>query len=229
MAELSDGLLSMARRLSDQTEQMAVFATHVSHELKSPLTSIQGAAELIRDAKMTEAERKKFLDNVIDDTERLTLLLKRLNELAKARGAMPDGGQTTLDNALQHMEKRLRDAMVIHGDTKANIGMSSNNLAAILGNLSGNALAHGATRVDVTARCKDNTVEATIEDNGSGIAAANASRIFDPFFTTRRDEGGTGMGLGIVRALTEAHGGTIEHVPTAHGACFRLVLPLARD
>ena len=230
MAELSDGLLSMARRLSDQTEQMSVFANHVSHELKSPLTSIQGAAELIRDAKMTAAERKTFLANIISDTERMALLVKRLNELAKARGQMPDGAQSTIGDALNHLDKRLRDALAMDADAiDTPLAISANNLAAILGNLADNALAHGATRVDGLAKRQNDGMELIVRDNGSGITAANASRIFDPFFTTRRDAGGTGMGLGIVKALAEAHGGTIEHVPATDGACFKLTLPLARD
>lgn len=230
MAELSDGLLSMARQLSGQNEQMAAFAAHVGHELKSPLTAIQGAAELIRDARMTTAERAKFLGNIISDTQRLALLVKRLNELAKARGAASAGDASTMAEAMAFLDHRLTDIVRLSGDGAVlKIGMSSANLSAILGNLLANALAHGASWVDVSVARRGTAAEIMVQDNGSGISAANAPRIFDPFFTTRRDVGGTGMGLGIVRALAEAHGGTIELEPSAAGACFKLVLPLAQD
>ena len=66
-----------------------------------------------------------------------------------------------------------------------------------------------------------------VADNGAGVSAGNRERIFDPFFTTRRAEGGTGMGLGIVRALLRAHGGDIALGESADGAVFVLTLPLA--
>ena len=228
MAELSDGLLSMAHRLSEQTEQMSVFANHVSHELKSPLTSIQGAAELMRDQTMTAAERNKFLANIIGDAERLALLVKRLNELAKARGQMPDGGEASLGEAAAMLEQRVRAALVMRGNVDEVLAINRNNLAAIVGNLGDNALAHGATHVDILVSGHNDFAELLVSDDGSGISVSNAGRLFDPFFTTRRDQGGTGMGLGIVKALVEAHGGTIAHVPTPQGACFRIILPLAR-
>jgi signal transduction histidine kinase len=87
----------MAERLYDRTDYIVTFTSHVSHELKSPLSSIQGAAELLRDsgADMSESERCKFLDNVTADTQRLTALLDRLRELARADNPQT-GGITTL-------------------------------------------------------------------------------------------------------------------------------------
>ena len=58
------------------------------------------------------------------------------------------------------------------------------------------------------------------QDDGIGIAQGNAGRVFDPFFTTRRDTGGTGMGLSIVRSLLAARGGQIDLHPSDIGACF---------
>src|SRR5450631_3534171 len=83
-ARLSQSFLDMARRLNTRSSFISTFATHVSHELKSPLTSIQGAAELLRDdidapaPSMTDKERRKFLDNIIADTDRLTKISLRL-------------------------------------------------------------------------------------------------------------------------------------------------------
>ena len=97
-AMLSQGFLDMAERLYDRTEYIATFAAHVSHELKSPLTSVQGAAELLRDsaAEMSEGERRKFLDNIVADAQRLTALLDRLRELARADNPQA-GGSTALE------------------------------------------------------------------------------------------------------------------------------------
>jgi signal transduction histidine kinase len=66
-----------------------------------------------------------------------------------------------------------------------------------------------------------------VADNGEGISSGNRDRVFEPFFTTRRESGGTGMGLQIVRSMLQAHGGTIELLPSTSGAAFELRIPLA--
>ena len=66
-----------------------------------------------------------------------------------------------------------------------------------------------------------------ISDNGEGISPNNRTQIFDSFFTTRREQGGTGMGLAIVRAVLEAHGGTIRLADSDSGAAFELTIPVA--
>jgi signal transduction histidine kinase len=66
-----------------------------------------------------------------------------------------------------------------------------------------------------------------LADDGEGVSVNNRPQIFDSFFTTRRDSGGTGMGLAIVRAMLDAHGGTIHLVETARGTAFELNIALA--
>ena len=68
-----------------------------------------------------------------------------------------------------------------------------------------------------------------VTDDGVGVSPGNRARIFDPFFTTRRAEGGTGLGLGIVRALLRAHGGDIDLAESERGAAFALTLPSAQS
>ena len=67
----------------------------------------------------------------------------------------------------------------------------------------------------------------TVRDNGEGVSPNNRTQIFDSFFTTRRDSGGTGMGLAIVRAMLDAHGGTIRLTDSETGTAFELTIPLA--
>src|SRR6202046_491857 len=94
-ARLSQSFLEMARRLNARSSFISTFATHVSHELKSPLTSIQGAAELLRDdvdaPDMDDDDRRKFLDNIISDTDRLTKISLRLRDFACAENPVALG------------------------------------------------------------------------------------------------------------------------------------------
>jgi signal transduction histidine kinase len=69
----------------------------------------------------------------------------------------------------------------------------------------------------------------TVADDGEGVSPNNRSQIFDSFFTTRRDSGGTGMGLAIVRAMLDAHGGAIRLTEAERGTAFELTIPVADE
>ncbi|MFB2603656.1 ATP-binding protein, partial [Rhizobium phaseoli] len=93
--------------------------------------------------------------------------------------------------------------------------------------LAENALQHGATLLEFAISADDRNVVFLVRDDGSGISEANRERIFQPFFSTRREQGGTGMGLGIIRAMLSAHGGKIHLRPTVGaGAEFEITLPV---
>ena len=91
--------------------------------------------------------------------------------------------------------------------------------------LADNAVRHGATALSVRRVAGDGKARIRVCDDGTGIAEQHRARVFEPFFTTRREDGGTGMGLGIVRALVRGHGGSIEVVGSAHGAAFEIFVP----
>ncbi|WEK06571.1 MAG: HAMP domain-containing sensor histidine kinase [Candidatus Devosia phytovorans] len=219
LASLSQAFLDLASRLMDRTEYMRSFAAHVSHELKSPLTAIRGSAELMRDEgdSMTPAERQKFLDNIVRDTDRLTRLVARLRELAQAE--MPMGaGTTTLADALPELRAQWGQLDIVASGEDVVLPLPKETLGIVLAHLADNSSQHGATRITLDAT--GDTL--TISDNGSGISEGNREKIFQPFFTTRRDSGGTGMGLDIVRALLRAHGADIVLEPSPQGAVFRI-------
>jgi signal transduction histidine kinase len=68
-----------------------------------------------------------------------------------------------------------------------------------------------------------------VVDNGEGVSPNNRAQIFDSFFTTRRESGGTGMGLAIVRAMLDAHGGSIRLIDSEQGTAFELAIPVADE
>lgn len=226
MAALSDAFLEMAEKLQARSDSIQTFATHVSHELKSPLTAIQGAAELLRDSgsAMDEAERRRFSDNIVTDAGRLNLLVRRLLDLARAENLAPSGESTSLSAALALLPTGDRPALRVEaGETGLRI--SAENAAIALANLIDNSARHGATLVSITAASAGGKATIHVSDDGAGISPSNRARIFEPFFTTRRDCGGTGMGLGIVLALLKAHDGTIRLVDSERGARFEIILP----
>ena len=229
LATLSQAFLDLASRLMHRTEYMRSFAAHVSHELKSPLTAIRGSSELLRDEgeSMTPAERQKFLETIITETDRLTRLVARLRELAQAE--MPIGaGTTTLAMVLPELRAKSGSLdLIVLGDD-ITIPLPTETIGIVLAHLADNAAQHGATRLTLAATRSGQSTILTVSDNGEGISEGNRDRIFQPFFTTRRESGGTGMGLDIVRALLRAHNADIALQSSAMGAEFQ-VLPATSD
>ncbi|MDK4701456.1 HAMP domain-containing sensor histidine kinase [Rhizobium sp. CNPSo 4062] len=232
VATLSQSFLDLAGKLVDHSDYVRSFATHVSHELKSPLTSIKGAAELLRDDDdshpMSHEQRNRFLTNIIADTERLDRLLSRLRELAKAE--LPsEQGTSSLRDIIAQLKMQFRQLAIIdEGSADEMLALPGEAASIIFANLAENAFQNGATSLAIKASGEGRGISIQIRDNGCGIVNGNQDRIFEPFFSTRRDDGGTGMGLGIVRAMLASHGGSIELLESSgDGTTFQIILPVA--
>jgi signal transduction histidine kinase len=233
-AHLSQSFLEMAGRLNTRSSFISTFATHVSHELKSPLTSIQGAAELLRDdidaatPVMTDQDRRKFLDNIIADADRLAKISGRLRDFARAEN--PIGvGAAKLSDAMADLRTAFTPPLDIRasGDLDFPMRISEENATIIFSNLADNALRHRASTLEVSAMRQGSSLRMQVSDDGEGVSPNNRTQIFDSFFTTRRDSGGTGMGLAIVRAMLDAHGGAIRLLESERGTAFELTIPVA--
>jgi two-component system sensor histidine kinase CreC len=105
--------------------------------------------------------------------------------------------------------------------------MSNEKALIVLSHLTDNAIRHNAGNVRLAAVDEGATVKMTVSNDGDPISEPNREKIFDAFFTTRRDTGGTGMGLAIVRAVMASHGGSIRLLPSDKGAAFELQFPAA--
>ncbi|MDV7141196.1 ATP-binding protein [Tropicimonas sp. TH_r6] len=225
LAELGEGLLSMAASLSERSEAIGTYTQHVTHELKSPVTTIVGAAELLQMAgeRLEPEQRSRLLAQIHAEGLRMDALLSRLRELARVRSF---SGAESCD--LQAGVKRMRSAfpeleLSVSAPDGWRVALSEDELEIVLTQLLRNAAEHGAGKVALDVRPEAQSL--ILRDNGAGISPANAARLFDPFFTTRREAGGTGMGLAIVVAILERRGGRISLEDTAQGAAFRLYLP----
>ncbi len=232
LARLSESFAHTANSLNERSRYIERFAGHVSHEFKTPLTAIQGALELLLDHDdMSEEQRRRFLNNLLSDTERLKALVTRLLELARADNLQ--AGQETSDPALilTEMQQAYADrglTLVIPERLSTTVlAIAPDALKTLLNNLLSNSLEHGANRVEITiAGQTKQQITLSFQDNGVGISPANRERIFTPFFTTRREQGGTGLGLGIVQSLLKAYQGGIELGVSEQGTQFLLAFNL---
>ncbi len=226
MEQLSKSFSDMALSLHDRSEYIREFASHVSHEFKTPLTSIQGAAELLSEhyETMSAQERAKFISNIQGDSNRLRLLVTRLLDLARADSITPDGAVTDITIALEALAVKYAGIKVF--TTEGSVGLSEENFETVFGNLIDNSFHHHARSVTIKAERDNDRINFVVKDDGDGISDANRVKIFTPFFTTRRSDGGTGLGLGIVKSIVEAHGGSVEILSFDSGAAFKVSLPV---
>ncbi len=222
MAHLSRTISAMARSLEQRADTIRSFASHVSHEFKTPLSTIRATSELLRDhvATMTSDERDRFLTILDESAERLERLVRRLLELARADVSRPSDDRADVSAVLSEAAEKARGAgLPVELSVSSDVGtirMGRETLLEILGNLLDNARVHGGPSVTarLLARLDRSSsppeVEISVVDDGPGISEANSGRVFTPFFTTARERGGSGLGLSIVRTLCEAHGGSIR-------------------
>lgn len=232
--DLYEDFRAMAEAIDRRSGYLRDFAAAVSHEFKTPLAGITGAVELLQDhfETMSPEERRKFLENIAGDAERLSQLVTRLLDLARADMATPEAGAAS---DLGEPARRAADSQArtdfavdveIPRETPA-VAVPDPTLETILTILLQNARQAGATRARMSVRTAADEVILTVADDGPGVPAADRDRLFEPFFTSRRAAGGTGLGLPIAQSLLAASDGRIELAEGGPGAVFRVRLPRA--
>lgn len=207
---LGASVTAMGDSLNSRAAGMQAYADHVTHELKSPLTAIRGASELLQDG--AKGDTAQALTETIDKAAgRMQTLL---DDLARHAQATTSAGVGTclVSEAADGLEAGINIEVTRDGT----VPLIREDLMTILTQLARNGAEHGAQ--NLTLEVTQNRL--IIRDDGQGISAGNRDRVFDPFFTTRREAGGTGMGLSIVRSLVQARGGAISLLPDGPGATF---------
>jgi signal transduction histidine kinase len=237
VADLWQALMRMAGSMEQRTDYIRDFAAHVSHEFKTPLTTIRGTVELLREhlAEMSSDERDRFLANLDAEAGRMTKLVSRLLDLARADVMRANEGEISGPaEILERLNLRYRDSglrVVLREPADILVAMGEEALETVLVNLLDNAVQHAGPEATVTIDlCRQAGMAViTVADDGPGIAPANLGRIFEPFFTLTRNRGGTGLGLAIVRSLVEAHKGSVSALPSTAGAQITITLPAPPD
>lgn len=220
LADLGQSVLSMARALTERSDALRSYTDHVTHELKSPVTAIVGAAELLEGAERMDPDRRsRLLATVRAEALRMDALLAKLRELARVRTLQGAAG-AGLHDAVERLRGEAGGmTLSVAAPPGARVPLSPEALEIVLTQLLKNAREHGATGLRVTAGADG---AFTVSDDGSGIAEANRAKVFEPFFTTKRGSGGTGMGLAIVAAVVQQRGGRVTLADAAEGTCFRI-------
>lgn len=219
-------VIAMAEAPRDRETSLRSFANHAVHELKTPVSVIRAATELLAQGGGSPAQDRALTSQIRGAGLQMQDQLSALRAVAAARETS-HRGQACLDDLAGDLGAAHRGLdLSIEGGALAP-ALSRAGLAIVLGHLVDNAACHGAGRVALTASPGSRGPVLLIGDDGPGISAGNRAHVFAPFFTTRRDGGGTGMGLYIVAGPLRSHGADIALDGACGGAVFRITFPMA--
>ncbi len=225
-----------------RNEQHDAFLNAVTHELKTPIASIKLYLETLKSRELTPEKRQEFYDIMLEDNERLLGTVEQVLQASRAREKqlqmnlaevdLADAIRETIDRvrSQQHLDEGAirftlpSDPIEVLGDR--------GDLQTAVTNLLDNAIKYssGEPRITVRLRSAGSEAEIFVRDNGIGIARADLKRIFKRFYRANNksiDVKGTGLGLPIVRAIIERHGGRIkaESRGEGKGTTFIIQLP----
>jgi two-component system, OmpR family, phosphate regulon sensor histidine kinase PhoR len=219
------------------------FVNKVSHDLRTPLTSIRMFVETLQLGRIADpAQQKEALEIISTETQRLSVLISRLLDWARMESGkrsydfrrQPLG--PVVDDALRAVEsQRIQTGAAVHRDVPEDLPLvyaDRDALADALVDLLQNAFKYTGDdkRIAVAARGAGGSVEIVVSDNGPGIPGADQKRIFDKFYRGKdpleRTIEGSGLGLSMVKHVVQAHGGKVSvKSELGKGAAFTVLLP----
>jgi signal transduction histidine kinase len=239
LADLAESVNTLAASLQRTEETRARLVSDLAHELRNPLSTIEGYMEGLIDGVIPASDDTYAA--VAHEAHRLKKLTHDLSTLSKAREGAIELSMTDSDlgGIVARVVDRLRPQFELN-DVALDVAIAKplpvradpDRLGQAVTNLLGNALAHtppgGSVRVN--GRTSGDSCIVAFNDTGSGIPEAQLDAIFERFTRLDRDQPGTGIGLNIARTLARAHGGEIEAASPGpdEGATFTLTLPRRR-
>jgi two-component system heavy metal sensor histidine kinase CusS len=230
LKELEHAFNGMRERLNDSFTRLSQFSSNLAHDMRTPLTNLQAAAQVALSQPRTAEEYRDVMESSVDEYRRLSWMIEDMLFLARSEATHAVGELRWLDAVAEaervagYYEPMASDAevtIVVSGcaTVRANLLLYQRALS----NLLSNALAHAPRGSTVSVDCREEggVAEIAVTDAGAGIEGKHVERVFERFYRvdpSRRNSGsGTGLGLAIVKSIMESHGGQcgVESQPGA--------------
>ncbi|WP_114967312.1 ATP-binding protein [Alkalilacustris brevis] len=244
----SEELERTARKLREANDMLTklsvqkdAFLSQISHELRTPMTSIRAFSEILKEgADLSPEELHKYAGIIQDEAIRLTRLLDDLLDLSVLENGqvqlhVQDGNlRTLIDQAVVSSNSIAPERRFVidrdHAAENIDLHTDTGRLSQVFINILSNARKYcdaKAPRMDIRVTDRGETVQVDFTDNGSGIPGKSQALIFEKFarLTDQMQAGGAGLGLAICREIMNNLGGEISYVPGQGGAAFRVTFP----
>lgn len=246
IGRLADSLDYMASEIESLNNYQTKFIANISHDFRSPLTSIKGYLEAMLDGTIPPEMQEKYLNIVISETERLTkltnnlLTMNNLNENGMVLDISNFDIVTVIKQTIETCEgicakKRIKFKLVF-SDKELYVSADQSKIQQVIYNLIDNAIkfSNNDSSIIVSASEKGDKISVSVKDFGIGIPKESIPKIWDRFYKTDlsrgRDKKGTGLGLSIVKDIITAHKEYIDVVSTEGvGSEFIFALPRAKE
>ncbi len=239
LKEVSRAFNTMTKKLEGVEEGRREFVSNVSHELRSPITSIRGFAEGMADGVIPAEEHPKYLRLVADESKRLSGLVNDLLALSRLErdDAKPELSVFDINEMLRRaiicritaVEEKKIDISCEPEEDPCYVRADRDRIEQVVINLLDNAIKFTGEggKITLSSRVRGEKAEIIVRDNGIGVAEEDRDKIFDRFFTADRAHTsgkGTGLGLSISKRIMEMHGQSLQLLDTDKGAAFCFTL-----
>lgn len=243
--ELSASFNHMSRQIQDTENTRKAFIANLSHELRSPMTSIQGFVQGMLDETVKPENQRQTLQIVLDETKRLNHLVSGLLSLSRV-----EAEESTLEKEVfnicelirlvlitrvQVLEEKSIQVVTLFEEEEMFVLAARPQIEQVLINLLDNAIRFTPERGQIKFKVDSldrKTLAVTVSDDGIGVAEEDREHIFDRFYKADQSHtagDGVGLGLAICKAIMERHGQSIRLLPGEHGAAFQFTLEKAED
>ena len=218
VAELQEAFNGLLEALEERRQATKSYMADIAHEVKNPVAAIKTAAERLDTDQLDEDRVDRIARVLQDSSDRLDQLVTRFLDLARAEAGLSEEARepVALDELVANLvekfraDERFRDVDFTCDTRSATVQASPAHLETAVRNLLENGASFAETAVDVTLETRDGEAILTVHDDGPGIDPDDLPHVFDRFFSRRPGNEGTGLGLAMTRAVTEAHDGSID-------------------
>jgi signal transduction histidine kinase len=229
--DMLDALEASMARLDEETERTRRFLAEAAHQLRTPIAGIRASVELLLHDPGPRT-REQALMHTVQASARAGRLISSLLQMARLDQGLPPRRVRTDVVALCRGEVQRARELAPHlivefdvdGGCRRSLAIDPDEVAGAVANLVDNARRHARSRVSVSVRPTDGSVEIRVDDDGPGLAPGTQDRVFERF-ASLDGQGGSGLGLPIARAVAQAHGGDVHY----HQGGFVLRLPVREE
>lgn len=241
IGELSRTFEEMGMRLKLSENNQKEMISAISHDIKTPLTSIIGYSKRLKDGKAKEEKKEEYyniiwkkaadIENLLVELEDYGDLNSRNSYNFKSILAIDFFSLITKEIGVELKEKNIRFNIINKLNKETVINIDEVNIKRVFYNIVSNSLKYGGDGIEISAKAEEinNFTRFSISDKGSGVLDQNLDKIFDRFFreeeSRNRQMGGTGLGLSICREIIESHGGEIYALNTHPGLSIIFTIP----